>query len=73
MAAAVAIFTGLVVLGSTRAIVLALIFFGVAFIVSLVVIAMLALAVKPNAAEQDDLAEQDDAATGATNDGPKGH
>jgi hypothetical protein len=64
MAAIVAIFTGLVVLGSTREPELALVFFGVAFIVSLVVIAMLSLAMKPNAAEQDDLDEQDDLSSG---------
>ncbi len=64
MAAVVAIFIGIVVLGSTRQIVLSLIFFGVAFIVSLVFIAMLSLAVKPNEAEINDLDEQDH---------PKGH
>lgn len=60
MAALVAFFTGLVVLGATREPALALVFFGVAFIVSLVVIAMLALAMKPNALEQQDLDDQDD-------------
>ena len=64
MAAVVAIFIGVVVLGSTRQLMLSLIFFGVAFIVSLVFIAMLSLAVKPNEAEIDDLDEQDH---------PKGH
>ena len=59
MAAVVAIFIGVVVLGSTRQLMLSLIFFGVAFIVSLVFIAMLSLAVKPNEAEIDDLDEQD--------------
>jgi hypothetical protein len=53
------IFAGLVVLMATREIILALIFLGVAFIVSLVVLAMLALAVAPDLAEQSDLAEQD--------------
>lgn len=52
-------FAGLVVLMVTRDIVLALIFFGIAFIFSVVVIAMLVLAMKPNAEERTDLAEQD--------------
>ena len=60
MAAIISIFIGLVVLGSTRQLNVALVFFGVAFIVSLVVIAMLSLAVKPNELEQSDIAEQDD-------------
>ena len=54
-----AIFAGLVVLMSTRDIVLALIFVGIAFIVSLVILAMLALAVRPTGDEQIDLDEQD--------------
>jgi predicted aspartyl protease len=58
MAAIIAVFVGVVVLGSTRELVLALVFAGVGFIVSLVVIAMLALAVKPDDAEQQDLDEQ---------------
>lgn len=53
------LFAGLVVLMATRELILALIFLGVAFIVSLVVLAMLALAVAPDLAEQGDLAEQD--------------
>jgi hypothetical protein len=52
-------FAGLVVLMTTRDIILALIFFGVAFIVSIVVIAMLVLAMKPNPGEKIELAEQD--------------
>jgi uncharacterized membrane protein YkgB len=59
MAAIIALFIGFVVLLSTRQVTLALVFGGVAFIVSLVVIAMLALAVKPDAAEKVDLTEQD--------------
>jgi hypothetical protein len=78
MAAIVAIFIGLVVFGSTRQIVLALVFFGVAFIVSLVVIAMLSLAVKPDELEQSDILEQDTREENTreenTDDqGPKGH
>lgn len=53
------VFTGLVVLMSTREIVLALIGLGIAFIASLVVLAMLALAVKPDFQEKLDLDEQD--------------
>lgn len=53
------VFAGLVVLMATREIVLALIFLGVAFIVSLVVLAMLALAVAPTGDERSDLDEQD--------------
>lgn len=52
-------FAGLVVLMTTRDIMLAVIFFGIAFIVSVVVIAMLVLAMKPNPGEKIELAEQD--------------
>jgi len=54
-----AVFVGLVVLMSTRELVLALIFLGIAFIVSLVGLAMLSLAVRPDKDEQLDLDEQD--------------
>jgi type IV secretory pathway TrbD component len=47
LAAAIGIFTGLVVGLATREWILALIFFGVVFIVGLVVLAMLSLAVVP--------------------------
>jgi hypothetical protein len=53
------IFAGLVVLMATREIVLALVFLGIAFIVSLVVLAMLALTMAPTSDERSDLAEQD--------------
>lgn len=59
IAGVLALFTGLVVLMATREPVLALIFLGVAFIVSIVVLAMLALAVTPTGDEQADLDEQD--------------
>jgi predicted lysophospholipase L1 biosynthesis ABC-type transport system permease subunit len=59
ISAIVAVFIGLVVLLSTRQLELAVVFFGVSFIVSLVVIAMLSLAIKPNATEQLDLKSQD--------------
>ena len=64
ISAIIAVFIGLVVLFTTRQPILALVFFGVAFIVSLVVIAMLSLAIKPNEAEQTDISEQDDAGDG---------
>ncbi|MCC6854950.1 MAG: hypothetical protein IT189_02685 [Microbacteriaceae bacterium] len=54
-----ALFAGLVVFMSTRELVLALIFLGIAFIVSLVGLAMISLAIQPNHEEQSDLAEQD--------------
>ena len=53
------VFAGLVVWMSTRDWMLGLIFAGVAFIVSLVVIAMLTLAVRPDKNELIDLDEQD--------------
>ncbi|ROR80119.1 hypothetical protein SAMN06295974_2015 [Plantibacter flavus] len=53
------VFTGVVVLMSTREIILSLIGLGIAFIASLVVLAMLALAVKPDFQEKLDLDEQD--------------
>lgn len=59
LSAGFAIFVGLVVLMSTRETVLALIFAGIAFIVSLVVLAMLALAVRPDKDEKLDLLAQD--------------
>lgn len=62
------LFAGLVVLMSTREIMLALIFLGIAFIVSLVVLAMLALAVAPNVEEKLDIDEQD-----RDQGGPRGH
>ena len=59
LSAIIATFMGLVVLFSTREPVLALIFFGIAFIVSLVGIAMFSLAVKPGDDEKSDIDEQD--------------
>lgn len=51
-------FGGLIVLMSTRELVLSAISFGLSFIVSLVVIAMLVLGAKPNKAELLDIEEQ---------------
>ena len=59
LSAGFAIFVGLVVLMSTRQVVLSLVFAGIAFIVSLVGLAMLALAVRPDKDEKLDLDEQD--------------
>ena len=67
LSAIFAVFVGLVVLMSTREVVLALIFAGIAFIVSLVGLAMLSLAVRPDKDEQLDLDEQD------RGQDPKGH
>jgi protein-S-isoprenylcysteine O-methyltransferase Ste14 len=58
LSAAMAVFTGLIVLMSTRDIVLSIIFLGIVFIVVLVVLAMLVLAVRPTGDEQLDLDEQ---------------
>jgi membrane protein implicated in regulation of membrane protease activity len=58
-AAVAGIFAGLIVLMSTRDMTLALIFFGIAFIVTLVGIAMFALSVKPSDLEKKDIHEQD--------------
>ncbi|MCU1475513.1 MAG: hypothetical protein JWQ64_206 [Subtercola sp.] len=74
-----ALFVGLAVLLSTRQPLLALVFFGIAFIVSLVVIAMFTLTFKPNAAEQQELNDDDDGSPGSATPrpylgpGPKGH
>jgi hypothetical protein len=57
-AAVAGIFTGLIVLMSTRDIAFALIGLGVAFIVTLVGIAMFALSVKPGDLEKKDIDEQ---------------
>ena len=67
IAAVLAAFTGIVVVMATRDVVLGLIFGVVAFIVSLVVFAMLELSMRPNRDEQLDLREQDE------DQGPKGH
>lgn len=58
LSAVLSIFVGLIVLMSTRDLQLAVIFLGIAFIVVLVVLAMLSLAVRPSGDEQDDLDEQ---------------
>jgi hypothetical protein len=55
----VAVFIGLVVAGSTRDIRLGGIFAGVGFIVSLVVLATLAITTKPDLEERRDIDDQD--------------
>ncbi|HEY5222537.1 MAG TPA: hypothetical protein VIJ18_05750 [Microbacteriaceae bacterium] len=57
-----ALFLGLVALVSTREPILALIGFGLAFIISLVVLAMFVLSSKKDDDERADMAEQDDEA-----------
>lgn len=59
LSAVVAVFTGLIVLLSTRSAEISIIFGGIAFIVSLVVFAMLALTAAPTGEERLDLDEQD--------------
>jgi peptidoglycan/LPS O-acetylase OafA/YrhL len=61
LAAGFALFAGLIVLMSTRDIVLSLIFFGLAFIVVLVGLAMLSLAIRPTGDELLDIDEQNSA------------
>ena len=58
LSGAMALFVGVVILLTTREIVLSAIAFGITFIIALVSIAMFALGMKPNAAEELDLDEQ---------------
>ena len=58
ISAAMGLFVGLTILLATRNWALSSIALGITFIVALVVIAMLALGMKPNAAEKSDLDEQ---------------
>lgn len=59
LSAVIGLFTALVILLTTREWWLAGIGFGVAFILSVMMIALLALSAKPNQAEQSDLEDQD--------------
>jgi hypothetical protein len=59
LSAIVALFVGVVVAASTRDVLLGIIFLGIAFILTLMTLAMLALSVKPDDAEKTDLDEQD--------------
>jgi hypothetical protein len=54
----IALFVGLTILLTTHEPVLALVGFGITFIIVLVVIALFALGAKPDAAEESDLNEQ---------------
>lgn len=58
LSAGIAAFGGLVTLMSTRDLVLTLIVLGLVFILSLMTIALLVMAVKPDDAEKQDLDEQ---------------
>jgi hypothetical protein len=58
LSAGMALFVGFVILLSTREVMLSIIGLGVTFIIALVSIAMFALGMKPNAAEESDLDEQ---------------
>ncbi|MGA1836755.1 hypothetical protein VD659_07470 [Herbiconiux sp. 11R-BC] len=55
LSAVMSLFVGLVVLLATREILLAAVFFGIAFIVTLVVMAMFSLSIKPNELEQHEI------------------
>lgn len=59
LSAVIGLFTGLVILLTTREWWLAGIGFGVAFILAVMTIALLALSARPNTDERDDLDEQD--------------
>lgn len=63
--ALLAVFAGLIMLIGSRSWLVAVIGFGVVFIVALVVIALFVQSIKPTAEEQADIAEQD-AAHGGT-------
>jgi hypothetical protein len=59
ISAGLGVFVGLIVLIATREFILAGVALGIAFILSLVLMALFALAFKPNAAEVEDIHEQD--------------
>jgi membrane protein implicated in regulation of membrane protease activity len=82
ISAALAVFVGLIVLMATREFVLAGVGFGITFIISLVLLALFALAFKPTEAEVEDIHEQDAEArakaaetrgTAEGDDRPRGH
>jgi hypothetical protein len=64
LSAILSVFVGLVVLMVTREFAMAGIFFGVAFIVTLVVMAMFSLSIKPNDREQHEIDGDGDLPTG---------
>lgn len=63
LSAVIALFVGLVTLMATRDLVLALVFFGITFIVALVAIALMVMALKPGDAEKEDMKAQDGKST----------
>jgi len=63
IAAVIGVFVGLVSLLASREWILALIMFGIAFIVVLVVLALFVLGLKPDGEEKADLAEQNGQST----------
>lgn len=60
VSAVIGFFTGLIVMMTSRDLILAAISFGLAFIVCLVVMAMFVLAIRPNKNELLDIQEQND-------------
>jgi Flp pilus assembly protein protease CpaA len=76
LSAVFGLFTGLIVLLSTRELRLAGIFLCIAFIVGVVILAMLSLASKPNDAEQHEITDENGRAKGLLerdDDYPRGH
>lgn len=76
LSAVFGLFTGLIVLLSTREVRLAGIFLCLAFIVGVVILAMLSLASKPNDAEAQEVRDENGRAKGLLerdDDGPRGH
>lgn len=76
LSAVFGLFTGLIVLLSTREIRLAAIFLCIAFIVGVVILAMLSLASKPNDDEQHEIRDENGRAKGLLerdDDYPRGH
>jgi hypothetical protein len=76
LAAVFSVFTGLIVMLATREIRTALIFLLIAFIASVVVLAMLTLAAKPNAEERHEIRDENGRVKGILEDdgeGPRGH
>jgi hypothetical protein len=65
VSAALGLFTGVVVLMSSRDLILSSISFGAVFIVCLVSMAMFVLAIKPNKKELLDIEEQDNSGSSA--------
>lgn len=66
LAGGIALFSGLITLLTTRDIIVTSIIFGVIFILALMTLALLALAMKPDDAELDDIDAQNQAEGGAS-------